>query len=122
MNKALAAIWFKDGEWRITDSKGVIHSCHSKGGALEKLAELMDATSPPSPTLNGMGTVEVTVLVTLQVDMDDEEATLPILDMRASVWEAIHHAVSYGEGEGFVHTQADVISIGMSGVDVLCVE
>lgn len=92
----------------------------SKGAVLEQVAKWMDKTKPPKPIYDSM--TEMTVLVTLQVDCNDDTYSASILDVRANVKEAIENSVNSSEDEGFCHHLADELSIGVSGVDLLCVE
>jgi len=111
-----------DATWVVTDGRRSSNNefqCCSKGGVLEKIADLLETMHPT--ILDGNDEMEVTLLVTTQVSNDGGD--LPALnELRSSVKEAIQHAVNYGEMNGFVHPLAEYISIGVSSVDTLCIE
>ena len=92
----------------------------SKGAVLEQVAKWLDKMNPPKPIYDSM--TEMTVLVTLQVSCNDDTYSALIKDVRAAVQEAIENSVNSSEDEGFCHHLADELSIGVSGVDLLCVE
>jgi hypothetical protein len=63
---------------------------------------------------------EIKVLVTLQVDECDPDAKIDRDTMQEAAVEAIENAVRHAENNGFSHTRADDLSIGL--VDAVAYE
>ncbi|MCK9462614.1 MAG: hypothetical protein M0R80_23595 [Proteobacteria bacterium] len=115
-----------DGTWVVTDGRtanNYVHPCSSKGAVLEKIGQLLEVMQPAAE-LEDNDPVEMTILITTQVSLCDPEDKNKITSeqLRKSVQTAIRDALDYGENEGFVHPLAEDVSIGMAGVDVLCVD
>lgn len=115
-----------DGTWVVTDGRSAtnyVHPCTSKGGVLEKVGQLLESMQPAAELDKDNDPVEMTILITTQVSLCDLEGPkITSEELRKSVQSAIRDALDYGENEGFVHPLAEDVSIGMAGVDVLCVD
>ena len=62
--------------------------------------------------------MRVQVLVTVEVETcDPNDFKGSTGEFQAAAIEAINHAVLYGEGEGFVHELAEVVSIQLVNVE-----
>lgn len=62
--------------------------------------------------------MRVQVLVTVEVEASDpNDFKGSTGEFRAVAVEAIHHAVLYGQGEGFVHDLSEVVSIQLVNVE-----
>jgi len=62
--------------------------------------------------------MRVQVIVTVDVEScDPNDFKASTGEFQAAAVEAIHHAVRYGEGEGFVHELSEVVSIQLVNVE-----
>ena len=62
--------------------------------------------------------MQVQVLVTVDVDpCDPKDNTGSTGEFQAAAVEAITNAVKFGEAEGFSHTLADYVSIGVVAIE-----
>jgi hypothetical protein len=111
----------ENSDWCLLEP--AIRHCQSKGAVLERVAEILDTISPPTPTFNPQnGAREITVLITTQVEAIEPDFHMPTLDVRKSVEHAIQEAVEFIEGEGFTHQLADDVTVGIAAVNALCVD
>ncbi|MFA5419524.1 MAG: hypothetical protein WC341_13820 [Bacteroidales bacterium] len=114
-----------NGSWVLTDGRSASDNAFalpSKGAVLSKVAQLLENMQPATMLNEEVSEVEMTFIVTTQVSLCDPTvfAKFPE-DIRSSVCDALQHAVKFGEQNGFSHNMAEDISIGIVGVDTLCV-
>ena len=61
---------------------------------------------------------EVTLTVTLQVSANDVDDQLSTKEASTAASEAVRHALDYMGQQGFVHSLADRVSVGVADVSV----
>ena len=63
--------------------------------------------------------MDIELIVTLQVEPDFKGEEFPLEDMQNTAKEAVEEALNHGSNRGFNHPLADVVSIGVCGVDIV---
>ena len=66
-----------------------------------------------------METIEVAVMVTLQVESIDPDERIDRHEARVSVARAVQSAIAFCEDNGFTHPLEDKLSIGVACTELL---